>query len=66
MWVVGEDERVRPIAVEVLAWREDGARLRAELPPRARLVLAGGHTLVEGERVRAVEEGAPVVLDVAR
>ncbi len=66
VWVVGEDERVRPIAVEVLAWREDGARLRAELPPRARLVLAGGHTLVEGERVRAVEEGAPVVLDVAR
>lgn len=66
VWVVGEDDRVRPIAVEVLAWREDGALLRADLPPGARLVLAGVHTLVEGESVRAVEEGAPVLLDVAR
>lgn len=66
VWVVGEDEAVRPLAVEVLAWREDGALLRGELPARARLVVAGVHTLVEGETVRAVEEGAPVRLDVAR
>ena len=66
VWVVGEDETVRPLAVEVLAWREDGALLRGELPARARLVVAGVHTLVEGETVRAVEEGAPVRLDVAR
>jgi len=46
--------------------REDGALLRGELPARARLVVAGVHTLVEGETVRAVEEGAPVRLDVAR
>ena len=66
VWLVGEDEAVRPVAVEVLAWREDGALLRADLPAGARLVLAGVHTLVEGEAVRAVEEGAPVLLDVAR
>lgn len=66
VWVVGEDERVRPVGVDILAWREDGALLRAGLPARSRLVVAGVHTLVEGETVRAVEEGAPVLLDVKR
>ena len=46
--------------------REDGALLRADLPAGARLVVAGVHTLVEGETVRALEEGAPVLLDVKR
>ena len=64
--MVGEDDRVRPVGVGILAWREDGALLRAELPAGARLVVAGVHALVEGETVRAVEEGAPVLLDVKR
>src|SRR5690606_3279302 len=51
VWVVGEDDRVHPLAVDVLAWREDGALLRADLPAGARLVVAGVHTLVEGETV---------------
>lgn len=66
VWVVTADDTVRPLAVGVLAWREDGALLRPDLPPGTRLVLAGVHTLVAGETVRAVEEGAPVMLDVAR
>lgn len=66
VWVVAEDDTVRPLAVGVLAWREDGALLRSDLPARSRLVLAGVHTLVAGETVRAVEEGSPVMLDVAR
>jgi RND family efflux transporter, MFP subunit len=66
VWVVGEDDRVRSLAVDILAWREDGALLRADLPAGARLVVAGVHTLVEGETVRALEEGAPVLLDVKR
>ena len=66
VWVVGEDDTVRPVEVEVLAWREDGALLRADLPAGARLVVAGVHTLVAGEKVRVVEEGAPVLLDVRR
>ena len=40
--------------------------LDADLPAGARLVVAGVHTLVEGETVRAVEEGAPVLQDVKR
>lgn len=66
VWVLGEDDRVRPVGVDILAWREDGALLRVELPAGARLVVAGVHALVEGETVRAVEEGAPVLLDVKR
>ena len=66
VWVVDDGDRVRPVAVDILAWREDGALLRADLPARARLVVAGVHTLVEGETVRALEEGAPVLLDVKR
>ncbi len=40
--------------------------IRAELPPQARIVVSGVQTLIEGEHVRAVEEGAPVLLDVKR
>lgn len=66
VWRVDEASRVEPVAVEVVAWREDGALIRAELPPPARVVVAGVHTLVEGETVRAVDEDAPVLLDAKR
>ena len=66
VWVVGEDELVRPLAVELGAWREDGVVVRSGLPAQARVVVAGVHKLIEGMRVRAVEEGAPVRLDVHR
>ncbi len=66
VWVVGDDAIVRPHAVEVAAWSEEGALVRGGLPAGARVVVAGVHTLVEGQTVRAVEEGAPVLLDTAR
>lgn len=66
VWRVDEAARLTPLAVEVTAWREDGALIRAELPPQARIVVSGVQTLIEGEHVRAVEEGAPVLLDVKR
>jgi RND family efflux transporter MFP subunit len=66
VWVVGEDAAVKPLAVELGAWREDGVVVRAGLPAQARVVVAGVHKLIEGMRVRAVEEGAPVLLDVRR
>lgn len=66
VWLVGEDGSVNPQPVDVIAYREDGAVLRANLPDAARVVVAGVHKLVAGEKVRAVEEGAPVALDVQR
>lgn len=66
VWVVGADDRVQRLPVEVAEWREDGALLRAGLPAEARVVLSGVLRLVEGEQVRPVEEGAPVRLDAQR
>ncbi|QDF95969.1 efflux transporter periplasmic adaptor subunit [Azoarcus sp. DD4] len=66
VWLVDGDGIVRPQAVDVIAYREDGAVLRANLPDAARVVVAGVHKLVAGEKVRSVEEGAPVALDVQR
>lgn len=66
VWVVADDGTVQPVAVVLGAWREDGVVVRAGLPARARVVIAGVHTLVGGSTVRAVEEGSPVLLDAAR
>jgi RND family efflux transporter MFP subunit len=66
VWVVDAAARVRPVAVEIGAIREDGVEIRAGLPPGARVVLAGVHKLVDGETVRAVAEGAPIALDAMR
>ncbi len=66
VWLVGEDDTVSSVAVTVGAWREDGVVVGAGLPARARVVVAGVHKLVAGMAVRAVEEGAPVRLDVRR
>lgn len=66
VWLVGEDGTVNSRPVEVKAYREDGVLLGAGLPPGAKVVVAGVHQLVAGEQVRAVEQGAPVALDVRR
>ncbi|HRP94993.1 MAG TPA: efflux RND transporter periplasmic adaptor subunit [Rhodocyclaceae bacterium] len=66
VWIVDAASRVRPLAVEIGAMREDGVVIRSGLPAGARVVLAGVHKLVEGESVRAVEEGAPIALDAMR
>lgn len=66
VWVVGDDDTVRPLPVEVEAFREDGVVVRSGLPAQARIVVAGIQRLVAGETVRAVAEGAPVALDVRR
>ncbi len=66
IWVVDAAGTVRPLAIEVAAWREDGALVVGGLADKARVVVAGVHKLIEGTAVRAVEEGAPVALDVSR
>lgn len=66
VWVVAADDSLRRVAVDVGAWREDGALVRGGLPADARVVVAGVQRLVEGAKVRPVQEGAPVALDVKR
>lgn len=66
VWRVDADGRAAPQAVEVLAYREDGVEISAELPADARLVVSGVHLLVPGETVRPVDAAAPVQLDLRR
>ncbi|THF61756.1 efflux RND transporter periplasmic adaptor subunit [Pseudothauera rhizosphaerae] len=66
VWVVDAESRVRPVPVEIGEYREGGALLRGGLPADARVVATGVHKLVEGESVRAVEDGEPVRLDARR
>ncbi|WP_332671322.1 efflux RND transporter periplasmic adaptor subunit [Aromatoleum sp.] len=66
VWVVDDASTAQPVRVEPGEFREGGVAIRAGLPAGARVVVAGVHRLVAGETVRAVDEAAPVSLDVAR
>lgn len=66
VWVVDGEGLAHPRPVEVAAFREDGVLVKGGLEPGERVVVAGVHTLVPGQRVRVVDERAPVALDVKR
>jgi membrane fusion protein, multidrug efflux system len=66
VWVVDGDGVVQPRPVEVVAFREDGVLVKGGLAAAERVVVAGVHTLVPGQKVRVVDERAPVALDVKR
>lgn len=66
VWVVDDASTAHPVRVETGEFLEGGVVIRAGLPAGSRVVVAGVHRLVEGETVRAVDEAAPVSLDVAR
>ena len=70
VWVVTGDQSgegvVQPRRVEVAAYREDGVLVKGGLTASDRIVVAGAHTLVPGQKVRTVDAAAPVALDVKR
>ncbi|MDQ7989800.1 MAG: efflux RND transporter periplasmic adaptor subunit [Candidatus Dactylopiibacterium sp.] len=66
VWVVGEDARVSARAITVVAWRDAEVIVGSGLATGERVVSVGAHALVAGEKVRPVEQGAPVVMDVRR
>jgi RND family efflux transporter MFP subunit len=66
IWLVDGENRLTPMTVAVLAFREDGVVVRDELPEGSRVVVTGVHKLVAGTRVRPVEEGSTPALDVKR
>ena len=55
VWVLGEGGATTLRAVEVAAFREDGVIVSAGLKPGEKIVAAGGHKLMPGERVRILE-----------
>jgi membrane fusion protein, multidrug efflux system len=66
VWVVNDEGVVQPRPVDVAGYREDGVLVRGGLTPADRVVVAGVHTLVPGQKVRPVDQSAPVALDVKR
>ncbi|PLK49152.1 efflux RND transporter periplasmic adaptor subunit [Uliginosibacterium sp. TH139] len=66
VWIVDEQDQVQPREVEVAAWGDEKVRLTGGVKPGERVVTVGAHALSAGLKVRPVEQGAPVVLDVKR
>jgi multidrug efflux pump subunit AcrA (membrane-fusion protein) len=55
VWVLGEGGSISLRPVEVAAFREDGVILSGGVKPGEKIVAAGGHKLIPGERVRILE-----------
>lgn len=55
VWVLGENGAIALRPVSVAAFREDGAILTSGVKPGEKIVAAGGHKLMPGERVRILE-----------
>lgn len=55
VWVVGEGGAIGLRPVSVAAYREDGVILSGGVNPGEKIVAAGGHKLIVGERVRILE-----------
>lgn len=66
VWLVGGDDTVGPAPVVIDGIHENGVRVTSGLEEGSRVVVAGVHRLVEGERVRVVEVDRPVALDAER
>lgn len=66
VWVLDAQDQVQSRPVEVAAWRDTGVILRSGVQVGERVVAVGAHALVAGQKVRPVEQGAPVALDVTR
>lgn len=57
VWVVGAGDEVAAVPVEVVQYRDSGMLVRGSLPAGSRVVAAGAHKLVAGQKVRPVPYG---------
>lgn len=57
VWVVNKDRSVALQQVEVSAYADDGALISSGVSPGDRIVSAGVHKLVAGEKIRIIENG---------
>lgn len=65
-WIVDESDSVQPRRIQIGPMRESGVVVLEGLEEGMRVVVAGVHKLVPGERVRVIEASSPVALDLAR
>lgn len=66
VWRLDANDTVQPVPVVLGALDEQSAHVVSGLEAGARVVVAGAHRLVAGEKVRPVDVAAPVALDVKR
>lgn len=60
VWIVAADRSVSLRAVEVAAYRDDGALISGGIVAGERIVSAGVHKLSAGEKILIVEDGKPL------
>lgn len=58
VWVVATDRSISLRPVKVAAWRDDGAVISGGLAAGERIVSAGVHRVVAGEKIRLLEGGS--------
>lgn len=66
VWVVDAQDQVQAREVVVARWQDDRVVLASGVQAGERVVSVGAHALSPGQKVRPLEQGAPVVLDVTR
>jgi membrane fusion protein, multidrug efflux system len=57
VWIVAPDRSVSLRAVEVKAYRDDGALISGAIRAGERIVSAGVHMLTEGDKIQIIENG---------
>lgn len=57
VWIVAADRSISLRPVQVAAWRDDGAVITGGLGGGERIVSAGVHRVVAGEKIRLLESG---------
>lgn len=58
VWIVAADRSISLRPVKVAAWRDDGAVVSGGLAAGERVVSAGVHRVVAGEKIRLLESGS--------
>lgn len=57
VWIVAPDRSVSLRAIEVKAYRDDGALIAGAIKAGERIVSAGVHMLTEGDKIQIIENG---------
>lgn len=66
VWLMDAQNTVHPTPVNVKSFREDGVLVDGGLKSGDRVVIAGAHALIEGQKVNPISESAPPTLDIKR
>lgn len=52
VWMVNAEQRISAVPVNVVQYRENGILVRGALPPGSRVIAAGAHKLIAGQKIQ--------------